>query len=988
MQERVYLVLLLALPVFGLAAQLPAAQSSAVQLPAAQSPAAQLPAVQSPAVQSPAVQSPAAQSPAAQSPAAQLPAVPTGAAEAVLLLATLSLREKVGQLFMSWILSASAGQAEQRATMQRYIRDVGLGGVILSLGSVQEAAELVTELQASTKVPLLLASDFEGGVAARLSGACAMGNQMLVGATGLPRLARAMGEITGDEATAIGIPWVFAPVLDINSNPQNPIINVRSFGADPASVALFGCAFAQGVRSRGAVPCGKHFPGHGDVQSDSHLALPTVAGNGARLRSVELLPFRAAIEQGLESIMTGHLSVPGLLEDPSIPATLSNKILVEVLRKELGFRGLIVTDALDMGGVKNKLDPSEVAVRALLAGADVLLMPPDPIGARDAVVNAVESGRIPMARLDDAVLRILQLKGRLLLLQKGVHGPVADWQQRINNKHGQLVANEIARRGITLVRDPLGLVPIAQGLAISVVTLRFAQAAAGSADAVAEQTLATAMRAAKIEVADAVTAHLDAAELSRASEVVQQARRLVIALHVPVREYSGTIGLPPMFLELLAKIRPNTEVIYVSFGSPYVVQQLDPLASFICAYASSVELERAVAGALTDTAITGRLPVPIPGIAALSAGRTRLPGMEIGQVSLANEGLDAGFADSLHGLLVAGVAEHAFPGAVCLVARHGRVVATVVEGKVSYAENASLVRADTLYDIASLTKVCATLPVVLRLAQQSKLSLDDPVQTWLTGFDGDQKEHVTIRHLLAHTSGLPSFRQYYKTLRGKDAVLNAALREPLESAPGTKVVYSDIGLMLAMAVIEAAGSAPFAQQVKELVWAPLGMTGACFNTNADAPLESPPTEVSSDRGGLIQGYVHDENAFAMGGVSGHAGMFATAQDVLRLGVWLLADGRGLLPAPLVVAALQPQSQVGSTRALGFDLLTDGSFGGTKVPPGTFGHTGFTGTSLWCDPVHDVCVVLLTNRVHPTRDNDKIGGIRRRLHDLVLDAMGR
>ncbi|MGB3969615.1 MAG: glycoside hydrolase family 3 N-terminal domain-containing protein, partial [Planctomycetota bacterium] len=337
------------------------------------------------------------------------------------LLARLSLEEKAGQLFMSWSLSRVEGKdgASNHDRLLAWVRDAGLGGVILSLGTVADAAMLIPKLQSAAKVPLLLAGDFEGGVWFRLTGATELGNQMLVGATGSPALAEAMGRVTGEEARALGFHQVFAPVLDVNSNPANPIINVRSFGEDAQLVARLGAAFARGVRGAGLVACGKHFPGHGDVDTDSHLALPTVPGDGASLRARELLPFAVAAKEGLESVMTGHLGVPGLGEDPAVPATLSSKILGGVLRGELGFTGLVVTDALDMGGVKNKLPPAEVAVQALLAGADVLLMPPDPLVARAAVVEAVQAGRVPLARLDDAVLRILRMKARVGLLAGG-----------------------------------------------------------------------------------------------------------------------------------------------------------------------------------------------------------------------------------------------------------------------------------------------------------------------------------------------------------------------------------------------------------------------------------------------------------------------------------------------------------------------------------------------------------------------------------------
>jgi CubicO group peptidase (beta-lactamase class C family) len=337
------------------------------------------------------------------------------------------------------------------------------------------------------------------------------------------------------------------------------------------------------------------------------------------------------------------------------------------------------------------------------------------------------------------------------------------------------------------------------------------------------------------------------------------------------------------------------------------------------------------------------------------------------------------------------VVDRAFPGATCVVARRGNIVVDVAIGKTAY-DGGEPVTAATCYDLASLTKVCATTPAVLKLAAAKQLSLDDPVQRWVPAFAGAHKERVTIRHLLAHGGGVAAHAPFFKTLSGKDAIVAAAAAADLAGEPGKFVRYSDLGFVLLMAVVERASGEPFEQFVQREVWAPLGMTNATFVPTSGAPLAgAAPTEVDDDpaglKRGLVRGFVHDENAFAMGGVSGHAGMFATAEDVLRLGVAMMSGGRGVLPRSLVDAAIVPANVGGDTsRGLGFQLLADGSWGGTVVPAGTFGHTGFTGTSLWCCPRHDLCVVLLTNRVHPTRANDRITAVRRAVHDAVLASV--
>lgn len=895
-------------------------------------------------------------------------------------LQALSLEQKAGQLFMSWSLSRAEGGNHEK--MLNWVRDAELGGVILSLGTVDDAAELIPKLQAASKVPLLLAGDFEGGVWWRLSGATELGNQMLFGATRSEWLCEEAGRITGEEAKALGFHWVFAPVLDVNSNPANPIINVRSFGEDPELVARFGSAFARGVRGAGLLACGKHFPGHGDVDSDSHLALPTVPGDSERLHRVELRPFAEAARQGLESVMTGHLAVPGLGEDPSLPATLSAHILGDVLRKELGFTGLVVTDALEMGGVKNAFAPGEVAVRALLAGADVLLMPPDPLVARAAVVEAVKSGRVPMERLDAAVRRILEAKAKVGLFRgAGMVDP--QWKQRVGSRESRQIAETIAARGITLVRDRGGLLPLQPNVDAAGTVLLVVK----DKDEGGVSPLATALTEKGIEQV-AVSAATTPAEAVKAIERVGRAKRVIVALHIKVREYTGGIGLPPAVRPVLAALSEDQDVFGVSFGNPYLIHDLPVIDTYLCAYLATGATESAAAAILLGSTNTiGKLPVSIPDVAPAGTGLVRYRSTT-SDGRPEQFGVDAKLPQQLQQVLDKAVADHAFPGAVCLVARNGWNLVRVSAGKVGYAEADAKVAPDTLYDLASLTKVCATVPAVLRLVAAGVVSLDDPVQKWVPAFVGTGKDKVTVRHLLAHCGGLPAYERYYRTLQGKGAIVAAAAQEGLMTEPGTSTTYSDLGFVLLMAVVEQASGEPFPVFVQREVLDPLGMTKARFVPTKGASLASAaPTEEDAQRGGIVRGYVHDENAFAMGGISGHAGLFATADDVMKLGLMWMGGGREFLPRDLVMQATHPAGLVpgDASRAVGLQMLQPG-WAGTVVSPGTFGHTGFTGTSLWCDPELDACVVLLTNRVHPTRVNNRIQQVRREVHDVVRAAM--
>ena len=445
-----------------------------------------------------------------------------------------------------------------------------------------------------------------------------------------------------------------------------------------------------------------------------------------------------------------------------------------------------------------------------------------------------------------------------------------------------------------------------------------------------------------------------------------------------VRENTGGVAVPARLRPVLAQMQAKQKVTVVSFGNPYLIQDLPLADAYVAAFAATSHVQRAVADALRGSGtFVGRLPVAIPGVARAGDGLSlRAP--------FGDEALDAELVDRLQQELDAAVAARAFPGASCVVTRRGDVVARVTAGKVTYAADAAAVTKDTRYDLASLTKVCATTPAVLQLAGEGKLSLDDPVQKWVPAFRGPGKDKVTVRHLLVHQGGLPSYVRFFRSLKGRDAILAAAAEEGLMLEPGTSVRYSDLGFMLLMQVVEKASEMPFALYVRRFVSGPIGMD-AFFTPSDREPIEAAPTEDDPWRGRVVQGHVHDENAYAMGGVSGHAGLFATADGIARYGTALLAGGAPVLPRALVQEATRP-SGIGTdvTRGLGFQLLRSGGWAGTDVPAGTFGHTGFTGTSLWCSPRHDVCVVLLSNRVHPTRVNNKITDVRRRVHDAVVD----
>jgi beta-N-acetylhexosaminidase len=559
----------------------------------------------------------------------EVPADPTRA-----VLERLTLEQKVGQLFV--LFGYARDEGAERERLLDAIHEIAPGGVIVSLGTAAQAARFVGETQRAAAasgagLPLLVAGDFERGLAFRLRDTTDFGPAMLLGATGRPELATAAGRATAVEGRALGCHWSFAPVVDINSNPSNPIIDVRAFGGEAELVARFGSAYVEGLQrglgpDRGMIACLKHFPGHGDVDSDSHLVLSTVHGTRAELERRELLPFRDVLGGGAASVMVGHLAVPALDDRPGVPATMSEPILNGVLRERFEFDGLVVTDALDMGAVSGARPPAEVAIRALLAGADVLLMPPDPRAVRDAVVAAVEDGRVPVERLDEAVGRILRAKRRVGLIGpdgrvRADVGPRPEWRDALRTEEHLAIARQIAADGLVLVRDPEGRVPMRAGGGATVLVQVTDAWYPGERDprgARLAERLGAWCESAGGGAFRSFAFHAAATAWEQAEVLaeIERAARVVLVLHTGVRGGVGRIGLPEFAERLAAAVAGHARGYVVGCCSPYVLPDFDEgRTAILCAFGSSTEIDDAIVDGLVGAApVRGRLPVPVPGL--------------------------------------------------------------------------------------------------------------------------------------------------------------------------------------------------------------------------------------------------------------------------------------------------------------------------------------------------------------------------------------
>ena len=915
----------------------------------------------------------------------------------------MTVDEKIGQLlFTTYHGSLTATDSDTYKQLLHDVQDLHVGGFIVithgsPLGIVKSqaypSAVLANQLQSKSKLPLLIGADFERGTAMRYDEGTSFPTAMALAAAGNPKDAYTMGKITALEARATGVHWVYAPDSDVNNNPGNPIINTRSFGENPQRVAEFVSAFVKGVEDNGGLATAKHFPGHGDTAADSHIDLPVIHANRDRLEHLELVPFRAAISSGVSSVMTGHLSVPAIEPDPSTPATLSHNILTGLLRKELGYHGLIVTDAMEMGGITVRYAPGEAAVRAVAAGVDCVLMSPVPDAAFEALQGAVKSGRISKERLDESVRRILQAKARLELNTSRLVDVNA-----LNHKFGSVAwqkeAQDISDRGVTLLRDTPHLLPLDGTKASRALVLAFYADPEPYPGEDLERELRS--RFDSVTTLRADTRFVNAGILKLPSPDSYDVA--IIAFFVRVSDRKGNVDVPAEQAAMAEQVyKTGKPVITVGLGSPYLIERFPQAETWLAAFGISDVAQISVARALFgEIPVRGHLPVTVPGV-NLKAGF----GIEVPANPMTVQPMDAREDSQLrpaYDVIEKGVKDKAFPGATLAVGLRGKA-AVHAFGRLSYDAKSPAVKPTTMYDFASLTKVVATTTLVAKLVEGDfavPLDLDAKIERylpeWASGPQPEWRHRVTVRHLLTHTSGLPPFKEYWRTSKNKQDTLTKIFAEPLEYEPGTKEIYSDLGIILMAEIIERLAGRKLDDLANSFIFAPLGMKDSMYKPPKKLWPTIAPTEIDNQyRHRLIQGEVHDENAYAIGGVSGHAGVFSTAPDLAAFCQMLLNGGvyahQRILRRATVAQFTTPQQPSGGTRTLGWAVPTPGGLSGHYFSEHSFGHTGFTGTSIWIDPDRQLFVVFLTNRVHPTRENQKIQQVRRDLHDAVMQALG-
>lgn len=904
----------------------------------------------------------------------------------------MSIEEKIGQLVMPWARGFYFNEgSEDFERLTRLVREQKVGGVIFFQGNVFETAYYINKLQSYPAIPLLISADFERGVAMRIENTTSFPYVMALGATRDAKLAYEMGKVIAKEGRALGVHQNYAPVVDVNNNPLNPIINVRAFGEDPKLVSEMADAFIKGMHEGKMISTAKHFPGHGDTDIDSHSDLPILTFDRKRIENLELAPFREAISHGVLSIMVAHLSLPAYDTVKGIPSTLSPNIVTKLLKDDLHFKGLIVTDAMTMQGVTKAYSNAEAAVLALKAGNDLILMPPNEEIAIDALIGAVKRGEIGMDRIDESVRKMLNVKAWLGLHKNRYVSPDTIFAI-VGAKEHQRLAREIARKSITLVKNEGGFVPIEKFGSKRLMSLVISDNASPTTGDRFNAQLRTRY---SNSYSLRVDTRSNSEEYDSVLNVLKRADLILCPIYVRVRSGQGTIGLQPQQVQFLDRVLAlGKPTVAISFGNPYLLSDMKRANAYLCAYSDAdVAVDAAVEAVFGEIDVGGKLPVTIPDLAQYGTGlvlkKNQLRIDEPEAVAFNSEKLK-----KLDDIVKESIADSSFPAAVVLVAKDGVIAYYKAFGSYDYSPYARQIDVGTMFDLASVTKVIGTTSAVMKLVEENKLSLDDPVVKYIPKFGQSGKGKITIRNLLLHNSGLVGWRKFYETCTSAEQLLDSVYASPLIYSTGDSTIYSDLGLITLGKVIEQVTGTALDRYVDKEFFFPLHMANTMYNPPESRWNRIAPTEIDTlwrKTKSPVRGRVHDENASVLGGVSGHAGLFSTASDLAVMMQMLMNGGtyagkRYLNEATIGMFTIRQSDR--STRGLGWDTksLQGYSSAGSRFSSKSFGHTGFTGTSIWADPERNLFVILLTNRVYPTRENTKIFKVRPAVHDAVIDAL--
>lgn len=929
-------------------------------------------------------------------------------------LATLTFEEQIAQLLMPPVYAKEGKEGWEE--VETWVEQYKLGGVIAMQGSPTLYQERVQRLQSRSQVPLLISTDAEWGLGMRLKSTRNWPRAMTLGATNDSSLIRRFGQVVGSELHAMGFHVNFAPVVDVNSNPQNPVIGSRSFGSDVELVGKLGTAYALGLQDVGVLATAKHFPGHGDTNTDSHLALPTVPHAMDRLDSVELAPFRKLISNGVGAMMAAHLFVPALDDTPNLPSTLSAQIIDSLLRKEMGFDGLVFTDAMNMKGFTSFSKTNSPHVDALIAGNDILLFPNDPGTVIKEVLQAAVEQKLDSALITAKCRRVLMAKSWCEVWKD----PFGDF----DSNEAEQLHQDLLSSSLTIIKNEGLILPFDNSVrSFACLYAGFSSNETDSNQKLFEKILGPAFSVASKSMSSESFA--DSGFEAAQSLLTEKPNALV--LHVGGTSHSASKGhgITDNEIQEIERITAkahelDTPVILVVYGSPYLIDRMSHCIALssatLIAYQDDLRTLNSVAHAITGAGpAKGKLPVatahyPV-GFGLPYSGKTRLG---FSAVPCPNQAV-------IDSIIQASIDGGALPGCRMIIAKDGLVVC---DGMYGTLDGKDPVKENSIYDLASITKIAASTLSLMHLEEQGLIDINEPLAAFLPELEGTDFGNRKLKDILSHRAGLKAWIPFYVDAmedstafspfptaihsqrihdelymrpEWKDSIWNKIIEAPLNPV-GTHR-YSDLGYYAMQRILEEITQMPLDEFVRQTFYEPNGWESIGYNPldRFNKSMIAPTEKDNSFRMTTVRGDVHDQGAAMMNGVAGHAGLFSNVYDLARLMYMLrlggFYGGQAFLEPPTIkkwVTRVDPDEN--HRKACGFDRPTNQQGTGPtcdEVSYGSFGHSGFTGTLAWADPDHDIIFIFLSNRTYPDAENRKLieWDVRTKIQHQVYSGYG-
>jgi len=926
----------------------------------------------------------------------------------------MTLKEKVGQLFMVDVFSSHAKKDTDK--IKQLIEEFNIGGVIFSKGGPKRQAKLNNEYQALSKIPLLIGMDAEWGLAMRLDSTQAFPWNMTLGAIQDDKLVEATGRQIARHCNRLGVHVNFAPVVDINTNPKNPIIGNRSFGEDRDRVTQKALAFMKGMQKEGVMASAKHFPGHGDTDSDSHKTLPTISFDAKRIDSIELYPYRKLIDEGLSSVMVAHLNIPSLEPRSGYPSSISKNVVTAILKEKLNFKGLIFTDALNMKGASDFQDPGDIDLAAFLAGNDVLLISEDVPLASQKIVSAYYSGLVTETRLAHSVKKILMSK-----YKAGLHKykPVdmSFLYEELNSVKNEVLKHELVENSLTLLKNDRAILPVKN---LDLKKVAYVSLGDDSGEAFYEQL----NQYTKVD-------WVKGAQLGDVIEQLRNYNYVIVGFHKsnasPWKDYKFK-DKELVWLYEIARL--NTTVLSM-FARPYAMLDMLTTTNFegiLMAYQNSVLAQQKAAQLLFGgIEAKGKLPVSLGEDFPMGLGHETRSLKRLTYGLPESVGMNSYKLNRIDSIVSYTLNKKMTPGLQLIVARKGKVIFNKNYGYHTY-DKIRRVKGSDIYDLASLTKILATLPLIIELKDEGVISLDSRVGEMIPSYKGSNKEHITVRSMLSHyakfRAWIPFFlktldsvtqrpdKKYYRNKSSdlfnipvtKNLYLRSDMKDSLmlrikdsDLRKRLRYKYSDLPYYLLKKYLEDYYDNTLNRLTQQHFYKPLGANNTSYlPLNRFKKKRIVPTEFDTAfRNETIHGYVHDQGAAMFGGIGGHAGLFANANDVTKIMQMYLNGGYYGGKQYFKSQTLEEFNTCyychrGVRRGVGFDKPQLGDVGPTCgcISKTSYGHSGFTGTFTWADPEEEIVYVFLSNRTFPDSANRKLisNDIRSEIQRVIYEAI--